>query len=82
MSMGAAFTRSVEGDNYHIETNLTDALARDLRSEGYNVVIVNVSRSSNAFMTSYPRRAGIDAYLDVYFAKGKVAYVGCAGYLK
>lgn len=81
-SMGAAFTRAIEGASYHIETNLTDALARDLRGEGYNVVIVNVSRSSDAFLTDYPDKAGIDAYLDVYFKKGKLAYLGSAGYLK
>ena len=81
-SMGVAFSRAIEKENYHIETNLTDALARDLRGEGYNVVIVNVSRSSHAFLSAYPDKAGIDAYLDVYFKNGKLSYLGSAGYLK
>lgn len=53
----------------------TDGLKTALAAENYRVVDVPVARPKAGFLKTYPKSAGIDAYLDVTFIGAGYGYI-------
>lgn len=74
-SRDSDFWKEIDGKDHPPRTTFNDALTAALQAEGYTVQPIAVNRKHAAFLKTYPKDPGADAFLDVTFEGDGYGYI-------